>query len=53
MYQYSINPIPHGLWNDVNTWGGAIMARMDFRLSKMTKSPVSAQNMLSNEYFDL
>ena len=33
--------------------GGAIMARTDFRLSKMTKSPVSAQNLLSNEYFDL
>ena len=33
--------------------GGAIMARTDFRLSKMTKRPVSAQNLLSNEYFDL
>ena len=35
------------------TGGGAIMARTDFRLSKMTKRPVSAQNLLSNEYFDL
>ena len=33
--------------------GGAIMARTEFRLSKMTKRPVSAQNMLSNEYLDL
>ena len=47
------NPIPTGLWNDVTNWGGAIMARTDFRLSKMTKRPVSAQNLLSNEYFDL
>ena len=48
-----LNPIPTGLWNDVTNWGGAIMARTDFRLSKMTKRPVSAQNLLSNEYFDL
>ena len=48
-----LNPIPTGLWNDVTNWGGGIMARTDFRLSKMTKRPVSAQNMLSNEYFDL
>ena len=47
------NPIPTGLWNDVTNWGGGIMARTDFRLSKMTKRPVSAQNLLSNEYFDL
>ena len=49
---FMFNPIPTGLWNDVTNWGGAIMARMDFRLSKMTKRPVSAQNLLSNEYFD-
>ena len=33
--------------------GGAIMARTDFRLSKVAKRPVSTQNFLSNKYFNL
>ena len=52
-YNTSINPIPGKLWNYVVGQGGAIMARTDFRLSKMTIRPVSGQNLLSNEYFDL
>ena len=48
-----INPIPGGLWNYVVRRGGAIMARMDFRLSKVAKRPVSTQNLLSNIYFNL
>ena len=48
-----INPIPGGLWNYVVRRGGAIMARMDFRLSKVAKRPVSTQNLLSNRYFNL
>ena len=33
--------------------GGAIMARTDFRLSKVAKRPVSTQNLLSNRYFNV
>ena len=48
-----LNPILPELWNDVITWVGAIMARTDFRLSKVTKRPPSTQNLFPNKYFDL
>ena len=49
----NFNHIPPELWNDVITWVGAIMARTDFRLSKVTKRPPSTQNLFPNKYFDL
>ena len=48
-----INPIPRGVWNYVNPWGGAIMARIDFKLYKSLKTLLSAHNLLSKQYFDL
>ena len=44
----NLNPIPGKLWNYVVRQGGAIMARTDFRLSKVAKRPISTQNLLSN-----
>ena len=49
----SFNPIPRGVWNYVNPWGGAIMARIDFKLYKSLKTLLSAHNLLSKQYFDL
>ena len=34
-----LNPIPHGFWNNVSTWGGAIMAPPSFLSFEATKSP--------------
>ena len=52
-YFSPVNPIPGKLWNYVVRQGGAIMARTDFRLSKVAKRPISTQNLLSNRYFNL
>ena len=49
----SVNPIPRGVWNYVNPWGGAIMARIYFKLYKSLKTLLSAHNLLSKQYFDL
>ena len=38
-FSYFINPIPHGIWNNVSTWGGAIMAPPSFLSFEATKSP--------------
>ena len=39
VFDATINPIPHGIWNNVSTWGGAIMAPPSFLSFEATKSP--------------
>ena len=40
-----INPIPHGLWNDVNAWGGAIMARIIGAGSKSNRNATKVSKL--------
>ena len=46
--KYSINPIPHGIWNNVSTWGGALWPHLVFSALRLPK----AQNLVSDKYFD-
>ena len=48
-----LNPIPHGFWNNVSTWVGAIMAPTEFRLYMLVNSQLSTQKLFSDEYFDV
>ena len=47
-----INPISHGLWYDVITWGWAIMAQPDYLLYNSTKSGTNTQNLFPDKIFD-
>ena len=51
--QRNFNPIPHGFWNNVSTWVGAIMAPTEFRLYMLVNSQLSTQKLFSDEYFDV
>ena len=49
-YNFSLlNPISHGLWNDVVPWGGALWPPLVFLALGLPK----AKNMLSDKYFGL
>ena len=42
-----------GLWKDVVTWGGAIMAPPDFLLYNSAKSGTNTQNLFPDKTFDI
>ena len=44
-----INPILPGIWKDVVTWGGGIMAPPDFLL----ESGTNTQNLFQDKFFDI
>ena len=48
-----INPILPGIWKDVVTWGGGIMAPPDFLLYTSSKSDTNTQNLLQDKFFDI
>ena len=47
------NPIPTGLWNDVIDWGGSNHPAPILRLISWQNWLLTAQNLFSDEYFDL
>ena len=50
---YLLNPILPGIWKDVVTWGGAIMAPPDFLLYSSSKSGTNTQNLFPDKIFDI
>ena len=48
-----VNPIPTGLWNDVIDWGGSNHPAPILRLISWQNWLLTAQNLFSDEYFDL
>ena len=47
------NPIPHGLWYDVLTWGGSKSTAPVLSFISWPNRLLSAKNLFSDEYFDL
>ena len=48
-----VNPIPHGLWNDVVTWGGVFLTRSSFEPYNVVKSHANTQNLFPHNFFDI